>query len=222
MMQVASNNIRETNRENKKGDKQSGMVIVLTGIALLLFVSWLFAFGGTTQVGQAASQTFFPSLDSTPVNETYRFITYSNSQWGFSLEYPVGFIAEEPAEIAASFRAYAGISNKPPEVIEVIADNSTTANALFQDLLLTSSEEGHTTSRSFTTASGEYVDLVVTTTLLPIVPEISNEGATIYQGVFDCRDTSDNPYVSLLLVTIPASLEQDNAVAEYVINSYKC
>ena len=210
-------------KENKKGDKQSGMAIVITLAAFLLFLAWLFAFGGTAQFAQGVSQTFFPAIASTPVNQTYQFITYRNSQWGFSVQYPVGFIAEEPTlEAASQFRAYASTPNTPPEVIEVLTDNTTNAEALYQDLLTTSSEAGSTTSRTFTTTSGQHARLVTTKTLLPIAPEVSNEGATIYQAAFDCTDSENNPYVSLVLVTIPASLQQDNAVAEFVINSYRC
>ncbi|MFH1247022.1 MAG: hypothetical protein V1644_01450, partial [Candidatus Micrarchaeota archaeon] len=129
---------------------------------------------------------------------------------------------------ASQFRAYASALEKPPEVIEVLVDNETTSSEIFSELLLTSKEAGETTSRTFTATSGKLVKLVVTKTDLPIVPEISSETATIYQAVFDCKskgngvDVYSGNYAALLFVTIPESLNQDKAVAEFVINSFKC
>ncbi len=207
--------------KKKKGEKLNGFFVLLTALIALLLASWIFAFGGVEKLSPSqVREVVSPSLPSTPVNETYKFIIYRNEQWGFSVEYPVGFIAEEPVQEFSQFRAYAGLPGQVPEVIEVIVDNSTTAGAEFQQAVSTAGEQGETTSKVFTTKSGETARLVKTTSILPAAPEFSSETATIFQAFFNCGQ--ENQYAALLLVTIPQSLQQDLPVGDYVVNSFKC
>ncbi len=207
----------------KKGSKWQGFFIVLTLIVLLLLTVWLFAFNGSGRFSQSSvTSMIFPSSASVPVNETYQFIVYRNERYGFTLEYPVGFIAEEAELELEVFNAYAALPGQVPEVIQVIVDNSTTASSEFSDLLASAREVGESTSKVFTNSKGKEVRQITTRTILPVVPDFSSETATVYQALFDCTDSRARAYTALLIVSIPQSLQQDLPVAEYVVNSFTC
>ncbi len=210
--------------EKQLASKSTGVYIVITIAALVLLALWVFAFDGSEQLSPDKIRVAItPSIPSTPVNETYKFITYRNAKWGFSLQHPVGFIAEEPSLEAPEFRAYAGRTGGVPEVVEVIVDNSTTASEEFQDIFAASAEAGETNTRIFNSTMGKYTRLLVTNTLLPVAG--TNEASIVYQALFDCtqEDEFGNfPYTALLLITIPAGLQSDLPVAEYVVNSFNC
>ncbi len=205
----------------KKPNRSTGLYALLSLVLLAGAGVWLVYFGGAEQVEQRINAVVFPSIASAPINESHRFITYRNAL-GFSLEYPVGFIAEEPFLEAAAFRAYASVPGGLPEVIEVIVDNSTTAQAEFESSVEPAREAGATTTRVFTNAANQEVRLITTNSILPVAPDVSDETATVFQAFYNCADEDNVPYTALLIVTIPRSLHSDLPVAEFVVNSFRC
>ncbi len=205
----------------KNVSKRTGAYVLLSLVVLLAAGVWFFGLGGSAQIEQRISAAVFPTLPSTPINEYHRFITY-RSPLGFSLAYPVGFVAEEPFLGVTAFRAYATVPGGLPEVIEVLVDNSTTSQAEFASSIEPAQEAGATTTRVFTNTAGQEARLIITDSILPVAPEISGEKATVFQAFYDCVAVESGPYVSLLIVTIPQSLPQDLAVAEFTVNSFRC
>ena len=206
---------------DKRKSKTTGFYIVLTGLVALLVASWLFAFGGASSIPNSANALVRPVITSTPINETYKFLTYRDPVLNFSLQYPVGFYAEEPSQVVP-FRAYSALSGQVTEVIQVFVDNSTSAHAQFRELITESSEAGQTTTITLTTATGKPVTLAKTVTDIPLAPSFSNETGTVYQALFTCTDSESNAYAALLLISIPDGLKQDLPIADYVVNSFKC
>ncbi len=203
---------------------KNGFFIVLTVCIVLVFAIWAIAYNGLEELSpKQIRENVLNSFKSTPINETYKFIVYRQPDYGFAVEYPVGFIAEESQGSPSVFKAHAATQGDLPEFIEVLVDNSTTANAEFQNLLIEAEASGETTHSQFATVNGKTASLIVTQTTSPIVPILSNETATVFQALYDCVDpVEQNNYAALLIVTIPQNSRQDAPVAQHIVSSFKC
>ncbi len=207
-------------------NKQStGLQVIFVLVVLVLLATWLVAFNGYKEVSpEQIRANVLQRFEPTPINTTYKFLTYNNPIYGFAVQYPVGFIALDEGLDFSTFKAYASVPGELPEQIEVMIDNTTTASEVFQTLLSSSETTGQTSSqRVYSTQSGKLVRLLITETDSPLVPEISNETATLYQAVYDCKDlVEQNQYVAFVLITIPKSLNLDKPIAQHTIETFKC
>ena len=203
--------------------KSTGLSIVVTITTIVLIASWLVAFNGWEQLTpQKVSDSVQPHFEQTPVNSTYKFLTYTNEKWGFAVQYPLGFYAVEPTIEIPEFKAMSGARDSLPETIEVITDNSITAQSEFENLLESIQGTGVVSSRIFTNSNGEIVRLIVHTLDTPFLSAYSSESATVHYAFYNCKDQSNNPYAGLVIIAIPNSLSHDVIIAQHVIDSFKC
>ncbi len=203
--------------------KSTGLSIVVTITAIVLIASWLVAFNGWEQLTpQKVSDAVQPRFEQTPINSTYKFLTYTNEKFGFAIQYPVGFYAQEPAIEIPEFRALSGAGDSLPETIEVITDNSATAENEFENLLESVQGTGVVSNRMFTNSQGETVRLIVTELDTPLLSTYSSESATMHYAFYNCKDEENNPYAALVIIGIPKALNHDIIIAQHVVDSFKC
>ncbi len=217
--------------------------LMLASVAVFVYVvAWLIVFGGSATAAEQLQLA--PSAPEVPISETQQFLSYNHPDYNFTIQYPVGFLAQELSGGIASFRASAGVVGRISEVYEVIVDNSTSAESAYAAALQDAREnagenaggnsETTTTVSSHRSKSGKFVRIIETT--LPAedygTSDIKPEASTMLTGFYDCSGnpsrsgnsgySGSSSYTAVVIGIVPKSLEADVGIAEHIIDTFKC
>lgn len=208
------------------GEKKGRSGVALAVIVIILIGGWLFFLNGTTTVSNALDQVikpFQPSqqevMDKTASFSSLHgndFITYHEKEHGFSINYPIGYEANENPSVGVSVGFYAYYPNVPAEVIEV------------------SVLEGDFSKNDFSQATQGMKDVATLTKSW----SHNIEGKDIYLlegsenqngvsgiskvGFITCSTQNNTAYTVIVNSFIPSQLSADSDTVDYMIYSLQC
>jgi len=211
--------------------------ILLTIVVALL--AWIFFFNGGAfleqQVAPALAPVIAPALGAKPAErvtpiptlppaisafkQAYaeQLLSYTDAQYGFTIQYPVGYYAVLDPEPGVRLRFAAFAPGYSAEFIDFLVLNESSARVEFEKAVGDYSSGELVRSRSLVVGvkNVSVIEGVVENPLLP-------EKLFLTQAFFDCVTRDGVPFVLVLNAVVPQEFAQDKDLVNYVINTVKC
>lgn len=148
-----------------------------------------------------------------------RLISYADQNYGFKLNYPVGYLITASPDFGTYLRVQANFPGSSSEIIDVLVDNESSAKDAFGEAskelkdsgILSSTDEVYINGKRAYLVSGE-------------LPSVLDDGSKFFvrEGFFECKDLDGNPYAAAIVAVIPEEFDFDVLLASYMIRSFKC
>ncbi len=144
------------------------------------------------------------------------FLNYNDVEYGFSVQYPIGFYAEKDSESGAKVSFKAVLNEDLFELLRVDVFNQ----SISPDELVKEESEMKLLTRKSVAEKGKSFELLELET-----PNPSGTGRLlVYQGVFNgCKNNANNQtYSAIVSAVIPKTLKEDENMALYYVYNFKC
>jgi hypothetical protein len=146
------------------------------------------------------------------------FLSYTQPEYGYTVNYPKGYLAlADPIE-DVSFRAAANTPISYAEVIDVRVSERDFTQKDFEEVLSGFTKD-ELVSQYSGVINGKKVFVYTTKGTFPIAKESIFLRTAVYP---ECKANDGTRYTGVIIAAISGTLAQDLDLADYVIYSFKC